>query len=101
MLAVHGPGGLLPFDRRLSPAEWRGIRVRIKSAVMIKNSKRALGQLNANLSQILVVGGPAGDEELLGLLARALPDGVAVGRGNTGGSLGPRYAAALGLALAD
>ncbi len=101
MLAVSGPGGLLPFDRRLSPAEWRALRVRIKSAVMIKNTERAMGQLKGDPSQLVVVGGPAGDEELLGLLARALPAGVAVGRGNTGGSLGPRYAAALGLALAD
>jgi hypothetical protein len=39
------------------------------------------------------------------VIARSLPDGVAVGRGNVGGScegepLGHRYAAALGLALA-
>ena len=55
--------------------------------------------------QVLVVGGPAGDEELLGVLARSLPDGVAVGRGDVGGTcpggpLGHRYAVALGLALA-
>ena len=54
--------------------------------------------------QVLVVGGPAGDEELLGILARSLPDDVAVGRGNVGGTcqgepLGHRYAVALGLAL--
>ena len=52
-----------------------------------------------------MVGGPAGDEELLSVLARSLPDGVAVGRGNVGGTcpggpLGHRYAVALGLALA-
>ena len=51
-----------------------------------------------------MVGGPAGDEELLGILARSLPEGVAVGRGEVGGTcaggpLGHRYAAALGLAL--
>jgi hypothetical protein len=53
---------------------------------------------------VLVVGGPAGDSELAGVLSRSLPDGVAAGRGNAGGtlggmSLGHRYAAALGLAL--
>ena len=42
---------------------------------------------------------------LLGVLARSLPDGVAVGRGDIGGTcpggpLGHRYAVALGLALA-
>jgi hypothetical protein len=64
---------------------------------MASRSKIALGQ-------VLVVGGPAGDEELLGIIARCLPDGVAVGRGHVGGicegePLGPRYAVALGLAL--
>jgi hypothetical protein len=62
---------------------------------------RTLGQ---NPHQVLVVGGPAGDEELLGILGRSLPDGVAVGRGDVGGTcegeaLGHRYAVALGLAL--
>jgi hypothetical protein len=56
-------------------------------------------------AQVLVVGGPAGDEELLSVIARSLPDGVAVGRGDVGGTcagepLGHRYAVALGLALA-
>jgi hypothetical protein len=51
-----------------------------------------------------MVGGPAGDEELLGVIARSLPDGVTVGRGEVGGTcdgeaLGHRYAVALGLAL--
>jgi hypothetical protein len=43
---------------------------------------------------------------LLGIIARSLPDGVAVGRGHVGGTLageplGHRYAVALGLALAS
>ena len=51
-----------------------------------------------------MVGGPAGDEELLGVITRSLPPGVAVGRGSVGGTcegepLGHRYAVALGLAL--
>ena len=63
---------------------------------------RTLGQ---NPSQVLLVGGSAGDEELLGIIARSLPGGVAVGRGQVGGALageplGHRYAVALGLALA-
>ena len=54
---------------------------------------------------MLIVGGPAGDDEMLGVLLRSLPAAVAVGRGNVGGTLtgtpaGHRYAAALGLALA-
>ena len=105
MLAVEGPGGWLPFDRHRGPGEWRAIRLRLKQAVLAANLGRAVRTLGAELAQVLVVGGPAGDEELLGVLARALPDGVAAGRGDVGGTcpggpLGHRYAVALGLALA-
>ena len=105
LLAVTGPAGLLPFGRRHSPAEWRAIRLRLKEAVFAVNLRRALGSLGADLRQVLIVGGPAGDDELLGVLARSLPDEVAVGRANVGGTIpgpsaGHRYAAALGLALA-
>jgi hypothetical protein len=104
MLAVEGPGGLLPFDRRHGPGEWRAIRIRLKLAVLASNFGRAMRTLGQDPHQVLVVGGPAGDEELLGILARSLPDGVAVGRGDVGGTcegeaLGHRYAVALGLAL--
>jgi hypothetical protein len=108
MLAVEGPGGWLPFGRHHGPGEWRAIRLRLKQAVLAANFRRAvrtLGQDPVQGAQVLVVGGPAGDEELLGVLARSLPDGVAVGRGDVGGTcpggpLGHRYAVALGLALA-
>jgi hypothetical protein len=105
MLAVDGPGGLLPFDRRHGPGEWRAIRLRLKLAVLARNFQRAVRSLGRDPGQVLVVGGPAGDEELLGVLARSLPGGVAVGRGDVGGTcegkpLGHRYAVALGLALA-
>ena len=105
MLAVEGPGGLLPFDRRHGPGEWRAIRIRLKLAVLAANFQRAVRPLGPDLSQVLIVGGPAGDEELLGIIARSLPPGVAVGRGDVGGTfegeaLGHRYAVALGLALA-
>ena len=104
MLAVEGPGGWLPFDRHHGPGEWRAIRLRLKQAVLAANFRRALHTLGQDPAQVLVVGGPAGDEELLGVLARSLPDGVAVGRGDVGGTcpggpLGHRYAVALGLAL--
>ena len=105
MLAVEGPGGWLPFDRHHGPGEWRAIRLRLKQAVLAANFLRAVHTLGQDPAQVLVVGGPAGDEELLGVLARSLPDGVAVGRGDVGGicpggPLGHRYAVALGLALA-
>jgi hypothetical protein len=103
MLVVEGPGGLLPFDRRRGPGEWRAIRIRLKLAVLAANFQRAMRTLGPDLSQVLMVGGPAGDEELLAIIARSLPEDVAVGRGDVGGTcegeaLGHRYAVALGLA---
>jgi hypothetical protein len=105
MLAVTGPAGLLSFDRNRSPAEWRAIRLRLKQAVFAANLRRAIAGHQAGTGQILIVGGAAADEELLGVLLRSLPPGAAVGRGNVGGTLsglpaGHRYAAAVGLALA-
>jgi hypothetical protein len=105
MLAAAGPAGWLPFDRGHSPAEWRAIRLRLKEAVFAVNLARALRTLGRDLGQVLIVGGPAGDDELLGVLLRTLPEGVTAGRGNVGGTLagpaaGHRHAAALGLALA-
>lgn len=105
MLAVTGPAGLLSFDRNRSPAEWRAIRLRLKQAVFAVNLRRALAGHQAGTGQILIVGGAAADEELLGVLLRSLPLGASVGRGNVGGMLsgppaGHRYAAAVGLALA-
>src|SRR5215469_12231196 len=106
MLAVRGPAGLLPFDRRHSPAEWRAIRLRLKEAVFAVNLRRALSTLGGTLPQVLLVGGPAGDNELLGVLLRALPGDIPVGRASVGGTwpgaaAGHRYAAAVGLGLAD
>jgi hypothetical protein len=105
MLAARGPAGLLPFDRGHSPAEWRAIRLRLKEAVFAANLRRALATLGGTLPQVLLVGGPAGDDELLGVLLRALPGDVPVGRASVGGTLagpgaGHRYAAAVGLGLA-
>jgi Diol dehydratase reactivase ATPase-like domain/DD-reactivating factor swiveling domain len=105
MLVVDGPGGWLPFDGRHGPGEWRAIRLRLKQAVLAANVRRAIRTLGQDPAQVLVVGGPAGDEEMLSVIARSLPDGIAVGRGDVGGTcvgepLGYRYAVALGLALA-
>ena len=70
------------------------------------NLRRALDTLGGALPQVLLVGGPAEDDELLGVLLRALPGDVPVGRASVGGTLagapaGHRYAAAVGLGLAD
>jgi hypothetical protein len=104
MLAAAGPAGLLPFDREHSPAEWRAIRLRLKEAVFAVNLRRALRTLGGPLPQVLLAGGPAGDDELLGVLLRSLPGDVPVGRASVGGTLdgppaGHRYAAAVGLGL--
>jgi hypothetical protein len=96
-LVVAGPAGLLPFSRTLAPGEWRALRLRLKVELVGGNIARALRSLAIKPSTVVVVGGPAGDDEVLSAVARALPDGVAVGRGNVGGSLEHRYAVAYGL----
>ena len=50
MLAVDGPGGLLPFDRRHGPAEWRAIRLRLKIAILAANLRRAMLTASARTS---------------------------------------------------
>ncbi|WP_285708425.1 hypothetical protein [Microtetraspora sp. NBRC 16547] len=45
----------------------------------------------------VVVGGPAGDEEILGVPARELPGAPALGRGDVAGALGHRYVVAYDL----
>lgn len=97
-LVVPGPAGLLPFSRSLAPSSWRALRLRLKQRVIAENLARALESLDDPSPEILLVGGVAGDEELLGLLRNALP-GVVVGRCDVAGKLGHRYAVAYGLAL--
>jgi len=117
MLAVPGPGGLVPFAGRAgrphTPSEWRAIRLRLKQAVFAASLQRALTALDepgprfasGSPAQLLLVGGPAADDELVGVLTRSLPVAFTIGRGNLGATrggvaLGHRYAVALGLALA-
>ncbi len=100
-LVVPGPAGLLPFGGRLAPAEWRALRLRTKQAVLVDNVARALGALPdapGGLGDVLLVGGAAGDEELVALFRTRRP-GAVVGRGDVAGVLGHRYAVAYGLAL--
>lgn len=98
LLVVEGPAGLLPFATAMAPSAWRALRRRLKERVITDNVSRALATSGLEPADLLIVGGAAGDEELLGLLRSALP-GAAVGRGNVGGRLGHRYAVAYGLAL--
>jgi len=114
-LTVPGPAGLLPFSRDLSPAEWRALRLRLKRAAIGDNLARLVAALPGGLRgrDVVLVGGVAGDPEILRVLDAAL-DGAAVGRADvaaalrmhdrTGpagpaGGLGHRWAVAYGLTL--
>jgi hypothetical protein len=98
-LVVPGPAGLLPFHRRLAPGEWRMLRQHLKRAVVGDNVARATSELVAGVD-VLLVGGPAGDSELLDLVVRALP-GSTPGRADVAGVLGHRWAVAYGLTVLD
>jgi len=100
-LVVPGAAGLLPFSPTLAPGEWRALRVRLKVELVGANVARGLRTLGEEARSVVVVGGLAGDEEILAAVAGALPPGTAVGRGDVAGSLGHRYAVAYGLALLD
>lgn len=97
MLVVRGPAGLLPFHRTLAPGEWRALRLRLKVDLLGANVARALRTLEEAPRTVIVVGGPAGDDEVLAAVSGALPAHTAVARGNVTGSLGHRHAVAAGL----
>jgi hypothetical protein len=96
-LVVEAPVGLLPFDRRHAPSEWRALRRRVKQDGLGANLLRALSALSGPPGPVVLVGGPASDDEVVTCVAAALPDGTPVGRGNAAGRLGHRYAVAYGL----
>jgi len=96
-LVVDGPAGLLPFHRSLAPGEWRALRLRLKVDLVGGNVARAIRTLKLEPRTVVVVGGPAGDDEVLAAVSGTLPRGTAVGRGDVGGMLGHRYAVAYGL----
>jgi hypothetical protein len=95
-LAVPGPAGLLGFGAELPAASWRAARWALKEQVL----GRALRETSLTLpSTLVVVGGPAGDDEALAAVSGLLPPTTVVGRANVAGSLGHRHAVAWGLAL--
>jgi hypothetical protein len=98
-LAVPGPAGWLAFDRSLAAAEWRALRLALKREVLGGAVRRALRACGPLPSTVVLVGGPAGDDEAVATVARVLPAQTAVGRGDVAGALGHRYAVAFGLAL--
>jgi len=98
-LVVPGPAGLLPFHSRLAPGEWRMLRQHLKRAVISDNVSRAATDIATDVD-VLLVGGPAGDVELLDMVVRALP-GCVPGRADVAGELGHRWAVAYGLTVLD
>ncbi len=100
-LVVPGPAGLLPFSRTMAPGEWRALRIRLKVELVGGNVARGLRTLGEQPRSVVVVGGLAGDDEILAAVSGALPPGTAVGRGDVAGTLGHRYAVAYGLALLE
>ena len=106
-LCVDGPAGPLPFSTALTPPEWGQTRRALKGLVIVDNLRRlAAGGLGG--AQVLLVGGPAQDDELLQLLHAGFPGvtfgradvaGVAGGAGTGTGGLGTRWAVAHGLVV--
>ena len=96
-LVVPGPAGLLPFSGQLAPGEWRMLRQQLKRAVISRNIERATHGVDTK-RDVILVGGPAGDPELLDMAVRALP-GCTPGRADIAGKLGHRWAVAYGLTL--
>jgi len=95
-LAVPGPAGLLGFGGDLPAASWRAARWALKEAVLGRALRETLLELPTTL---VVVGGPAGDDEALTAVSGLLPPTTVVGRANVAGILGHRHAVAWGLAL--
>jgi hypothetical protein len=102
-LVVPGPSGLLPFTKDLSPPEWRAIRLALKQQVFGRNLARGLRRLAASGQpskppEAVLVGGPAGDDEITDAMTGWLR-GQGIGRANVAGLLGHRWAVAYGLIL--
>ncbi|GAA2542734.1 diol dehydratase reactivase ATPase-like domain-containing protein [Mycolicibacterium diernhoferi] len=98
-LLTQAPSGLLPFTSALSGAEWRSWRLAAKRLVIGGNVLRGVQRVAAGVTGVLLVGGGAGDDELVRALAERLGHDVTVGRGNVGGGLGHRFAVAYGLVV--
>lgn len=98
-LLTTAPSGLLPFTSALSGAEWRSWRLAAKRLVIGGNVLRGVQQVAPGAGAVLLVGGGAGDDELVRALAEELGHDVTVGRGDVAGVLGHRFAVAYGLVV--
>ena len=99
-LVSPGPSGPIPFSRALSVAEWRQIRLTLKGLVFSDNLRRIRQGFETGIvpSDVIVVGGPAGDDEILEILG-GNTQASAFGRANVAGLLGHRWAVAYGLTM--
>ena len=100
-LVAPGPVGFLTFGQNLQPAEWRIMRQGLKQAAIGMNVSRLVRSLeaitgNSKDLDLVVVGGPVADDELLPVLG-AITGVKGIGKGNVAGKLGHRYAVAYGL----
>jgi hypothetical protein len=100
-LITPGPAGYLTFGQNIAPAEWRIMRQSLKRIAIGANVARLLRSFNSSgdlekIHNIVVVGGPAADDELIPILSQVQGIG-GLGRGNVAGILGHRFAVAYGL----
>ncbi|MGE2736335.1 diol dehydratase reactivase ATPase-like domain-containing protein [Mycolicibacterium vaccae] len=96
-LLTAAPSGLLPFTSQLSGSEWRSWRLAAKRLVIGGNVMAGIERVAPAAREVLLVGGGAGDDELVRAVSEQLGREVTVGRGNVRGTLGHRFAVAYGL----
>lgn len=96
-LLTPSPSGLLPFTSRLSLHEWRRWRHVAKELSIAHNVRRGLVHLPEPPNGVLLVGGGAGDDELVRAVSASLDGAVSIGRGDVAGTLGHRFSVAYGL----
>ncbi|MFZ0157581.1 MAG: diol dehydratase reactivase ATPase-like domain-containing protein, partial [Kineosporiaceae bacterium] len=104
-LTAPGPGGELPFSTTVTVSQWRSLRLGLKRAVFADNLRRAAASLSTapasgslERQDCLLVGGPAGDDEVIQILSGVVP-GAVLGRADVASRLGHRWAVAYGLLL--
>jgi hypothetical protein len=100
-LVTPGPAGYLTFGQNVQPAEWRIMRQSLKRIAIGANVDRLLQSFNLSnhlekIHNVVIVGGPAADDELIPILSQVQGIG-GLGRGNVAGILGHRFAVAYGL----
>lgn len=96
-LLAAAPTGLLPFSSQLSTSEWRSWRLAAKRHIIGSRVLTGLELADIRATDVVLVGGGAGDDELVRAVSEQMGFGVSVGQGNIAGQLGHRFAVAYGL----